>query len=80
MEYEHSKNVFPGIDSWIQQIGKRISPANPRAKFLFFRGPDMPCEATLLMTALAFRPRDLNYNELQEFPVAIRTLGRLQEL
>ncbi|KAF7487073.1 Hypothetical predicted protein [Marmota monax] len=24
--------------------------------------------------------QDLNYNELQEFPVAIRTLGRLQEL
>ncbi|ERE74351.1 leucine-rich repeat-containing G-protein coupled receptor [Cricetulus griseus] len=24
--------------------------------------------------------KDLNYNELQEFPVAIRTLGRLQEL
>ncbi|XP_030876723.1 leucine-rich repeat-containing G-protein coupled receptor 6-like [Leptonychotes weddellii] len=24
--------------------------------------------------------RDLNYNELQEFPIAIRMLGRLQEL
>uniref|UniRef100_A0A2K5Q3A8 Leucine rich repeat containing G protein-coupled receptor 6 n=1 Tax=Cebus imitator TaxID=2715852 RepID=A0A2K5Q3A8_CEBIM len=28
----------------------------------------------------AFHSRDLNYNELQEFPMAIRTLGRLQEL
>lgn len=25
-------------------------------------------------------PRDLNYNDLQEFPMAIRTLGKLQEL
>ena len=24
--------------------------------------------------------RDLNYNQLHEFPVAIQTLGRLQEL
>lgn len=27
-----------------------------------------------------FSFRDLNYNDLQEFPVAIRTLSKLQEL
>lgn len=27
-----------------------------------------------------FTPRDLNYNNLQEFPVAIKTLSKLQEL
>lgn len=32
----------------------------------------------MLFPSLSFR--DLNYNELLEFPGAIRTLGRLQEL
>lgn len=32
------------------------------------------------LTTLCSPCRDLNHNDLQEFPVAIRTLGRLQEL
>ena len=40
------------------------------------RGPPL---WPLLMRAL-LPSRDLNHNELREFPVAIRTLGRLQEL
>uniref|UniRef100_A0A8C9JXI1 Leucine rich repeat containing G protein-coupled receptor 6 n=1 Tax=Panthera tigris altaica TaxID=74533 RepID=A0A8C9JXI1_PANTA len=38
----------------------------------------IPAEALWELRSL--QSLDLNYNELQEFPVAIRTLGRLQEL
>ncbi|XP_012511362.1 PREDICTED: leucine-rich repeat-containing G-protein coupled receptor 6 isoform X2 [Propithecus coquereli] len=38
----------------------------------------VPAEALWELPSL--QSLDLNYNELQEFPVAIRTLGRLQEL
>nr|XP_017203348.2 leucine-rich repeat-containing G-protein coupled receptor 6 isoform X6 [Oryctolagus cuniculus] len=38
----------------------------------------VPAEALRELPSL--QSLDLNYNELQEFPVAIRTLGRLQEL
>ncbi|KAM5239303.1 leucine-rich repeat-containing G-protein coupled receptor 6 isoform 2-T2 [Ctenodactylus gundi] len=38
----------------------------------------IPAEALWELPSL--QSLDLNYNELQEFPVAIRTLGRLQEL
>lgn len=33
-----------------------------------------------LLTRALLPYRDLNHNELHQFPVAIRTLGRLQEL
>ncbi|XP_032322802.1 leucine-rich repeat-containing G-protein coupled receptor 6 isoform X2 [Camelus ferus] len=42
-------------------------------------GAQIDCR-TSQVSGLRSERRDLNYNELWEFPVAIRTLGRLQEL
>lgn len=56
--------LVPGPAGW-----EPVSPASV---------PDLGgCSPTVTAALLC---RDLNHNELQEFPVAIRTLGRLQEL
>lgn len=54
-----------------------ISLATPRAMRVAQAWPACPL-APLTTTLLP--SRDLNHNDLREFPVAIRTLGRLQEL
>ena len=53
-----------------------LPSANPEPS-VRFPGPE-PREPPRVTTRLL--SRDLNYNQLHEFPVAIRTLGRLQEL
>ena len=50
--------------------------SQPRAQRLF-PGPRAPGAPTVTARLLS---RDLNCNQLHEFPVAIQTLGRLQEL